>query len=142
MSGTTFKADTITQIKKTPTLFSDFYDDFIVNPITGDLAVVKNEKSISQSIKNLIYTNFGERFFQNIGSNVRNVLFEPNDYIIQDDLQFHITTTINQYEPRVNLLGVDVFLNQEQDSVSVNITYSIINTQTIQSVNLILTRVR
>jgi len=142
MSGTVQRIDTITQLKQTPVVFSDFRDDFMANPITKDLAIVTNQKSISQSIKNLIFTNYGERFFRDIGSSVNNILFEPNDSILKDNLQYHIKSTITQYEPRVVLLAVDVFLYPDQNSISVNITYSIINTQTPQTVNVILTRVR
>jgi phage baseplate assembly protein W len=137
------RADNFTQLKSNPVLFSDFLDNLDINPITGALARVTNEKSISQALKNLVLTNYGERLFQpNVGCNTLATLFEPNDIIAQEDLKYHITTTINQNEPRVSVIEVDVKSNQLQDSLAVSITYSIINTSQIQSINLILARLR
>jgi len=137
------RSDQITQLKKMPEVYSDFTTAFSVNPFNGSLAKVSNDKSITQSLRNLILTNYGERLFQpDIGSNVNRVLFEPNDMIAQEDLQYHITQTITQNEPRVNLMQVLVSPNVLQDSVAVNIVYSIINTQQVQNLSLILKRVR
>ena len=137
------RVDFIVPNQTQPDLFSDFLDDFSPHPITGDIARLKNEQSIKQSLRNLILTNLGERLFQpDIGSNVNRVLFEPNDMIAQEDLQYHITQTITQNEPRVNLMQVIVSPNVLQDSVAVNIVYSIINTQQVQNLSLILKRVR
>jgi phage baseplate assembly protein W len=137
------RADQITQLKKMPEVYSDFTTAFSVNPFNGNLARVTNDKAITQSLRNLIMTNYGERFFQpEVGSNVNKILFEPNDIIAQEDLQYHITQTITQNEPRVNLVQVVVQPNVVQNSIAVNIVYSIINTQQVQNLNIILNRVR
>jgi phage baseplate assembly protein W len=137
------RANAITQLKKTPEVYSDFSTPFDINPFNGNLVKYTNDKAISQSLTNLIYTNYGERFFSpEVGSNTYKTLFEPNDIIASQDLKFSITNTITQNEPRVNLLQVVVEPNINQDSMNVNIVYSIINTNQIQTLNLILTRVR
>lgn len=137
------RIDNITQLTNAPELFSDFFSDFSKHPITKEVARVKNDQSIKQSIKNLIFTNYGERLFQpNIGSNVNRILFEPNDIAAAEDLKYHIQATINQNEPRVNLLEVDAIIDQIKDSISVNIVFAIVNTSQIQSLSLILRRVR
>jgi len=141
MSGS--RSDYATQLKKTPVVYSDFLDDFTPHPATGDIGRITNSQSIKQSIQNLIFTNYGERLFQpTIGSNVNRILFEPNDIIAQQDLQFHITNTLTQNEPRIILLGVTVTPDVQNDYVYVNIVFSIINSVEVQSVSVYLQRVR
>lgn len=140
----TNKADTLTQKKTVPILFSDFLDNFDLHPLNGNLARATNDKSINQALKNLVLTNFGERLFQpSVGCNVYKSLFEPNDDIAKEDLNYAITSTINQNEPRVNLLQVNIDNSlYQQDQISITIVYSIINTTQVQSVNILLSRVR
>ena len=137
------RADNFTQTQKIPDLFSDFLADLTPHPITGDVSRVKNEAAVKQSIKNLIFTNFGERFFQPlIGSNVNRSLFEPNDEVLAEDLRYHVQKTIEDFEPRAQVQLVDVVPFPQQDKVSVSIVYSLINSTQLQSVDLILRRVR
>ena len=137
------RADNITQLTKAPDVFSDFFTDFSKHPITKELARLRNDQSIKQSVRNLILTNYGERLFQpGIGSNIYRSLFEPNDVIAAEDIRYHIETTVRQNEPRVNLLQVDVFSNQEKDSVTINVVFAILSTNQIQSLDVVLRRVR
>jgi hypothetical protein len=138
------RADNITQTQKIQDVFSDFLDDLTPHPITHDVGRVRNEQSINQSIRNLILTKIGERFFQpNIGSNVYNSLFEPNDAFMHEDLVYSIRNVINQNEPRAIIQNVTVNPVIDESRISINIVYSIINTPIqIQTLNLILRRVR
>ena len=139
----TTRADKFTQLQKLPDLFSDFLDDLTAHPISGDVARAKNEQSVKQAIRNLILTNYGERVFQpDIGCDVDHALFEFNDYITKDNLQIHIKTTLANHEPRINLLTVDVYQNEDDDTVAINIVFALINSQTPQNVTLFLRRVR
>ena len=143
MSGTITRADRYTQVQKTPVVYSDFLDDFSAHPITGDIVTAKNEQSIKQSLRNLIMTDMGERFFQShIGSNIRKSLFEMNDSITASDLKYHIQQTIQNNEPRVALIDVVVAFLPVQDSVNINIVFAIINTNNIQNLDILLKRVR
>jgi hypothetical protein len=57
--------------------YSDFFNDIIINPVTGDLAKRTNEEAVRQSIINLILTGRGERPFQPlVGSDIYQLLFE------------------------------------------------------------------
>jgi phage baseplate assembly protein W len=137
------RADNFTQIQKIPDLFSDFMTDLTPHPITGDVTRVKNEVSVRQSIKNLILTNYGERLFQpTIGSNVNRSLFEPNDDVLAEDLRYHIEKTIVDFEPRARVQIIDVQPFPDNDKININIVYSLINSTQLQSVDLILRRVR
>jgi len=137
------RADNITQLSKAPDSFSDFFTDFSKHPVTKELARLRNDQSIKQALRNLILTNYGERLFQpNIGSNIYRSLFEPNDIIAAEDIRYHIETTVRQNEPRVSLLQVEVFSDQVNDSVIINVVFAIISTNQIQSLDVVLRRVR
>jgi len=139
----TTRADFFTQTQKTSNLFADLMTNLIPHPISKDVVKVKNDQSIKQALRNLVLTNYGERMFQpTVGCDIRNALFEPNDILSADAIQHHITTTIQNHEPRVSLIEVVVQPSFEDDLVTVNIVFSIINTTAVQSLSMILKRVR
>jgi hypothetical protein len=137
------RADTITQLDKKQELFSDFLDNFDKHPISHGLIKITNEQSIKQSLRNLILTNLGERLFQpNIGSNIHRALFEPNDIVTAENISFYIKNTIQYNEPRVKVLNIEVLPDISRYSFNVNIIFSVINSTTPVTLNLILKRVR
>jgi phage baseplate assembly protein W len=139
----TTRAERFTQLQKTSDLFSDFMMDLTPHPITKDVVRLKNEVAIKQSIRNLVLTNYGERLFQpNIGSAVNRSLFEPNDFLLVDDITSSIRRTIEFNEPRVTLLNVEVLSNRDDNNVRVNIVFAIINSTEVQNLEVIIRRVR
>ena len=137
------RTDFISQTYSQPDLFSNFLDDFSPHPITGDIVRIKNENSIKQSVKNLVLTSLGERPFQPfVGSSIYTSLFEPNDFILADSIRFNIENTLTNNEPRVKLVDVSLLQDPDNSSISVNIVFVILNTQNVQTLNLILKRVR
>lgn len=107
--------------------FKDISMSFQVNPLTYDLIGIKNQTAISRSVRNLVLTIPGERFFnQNLGSNVNKLLFENIDSLTAASIQDEIRTTINNYEPRVKLRSVEVSPNYDQNQFDISITYDII----------------
>ena len=100
---------------------------FKVNPLTDDLIAIKNQSAIARSLRNLVLTAPGERFFNNsLGSRVNELLFENMDDITASSIRSQIETTIKNYEPRVNLLTTNVFANTDSNEFEVTITYEII----------------
>lgn len=137
------RADRYTQLQKIPDLFSDFLTDLTPHPITKDVGRYRNDQSIRQSIKNLILTNYGERPFQpNIGSSIYRSLFEPNDSFLQEDIADSIRRTIEANEPRANLVNVEVLTAPDENTISINIVFYIINNNEPQNLDIILRRVR
>ena len=107
--------------------FKDLSMSFQVNPLNYDLIAIKNETAIARSIRNLIFTLRGERFFNsNLGSGVSKVLFENMDEITASVLQDEIKNTIDNYEPRVDLISVDVSPNYDTNEFYTTITYNIV----------------
>ena len=107
--------------------FKDISATFQSNPLNKDLIALKNENSISRSIRNLILTVPGDRPFQpDLGSDVYESLFETLDQITASNIQQQIETTVIKYEPRVKLNNVTVNPNIPNNSFDVVINYKII----------------
>lgn len=124
-------------------VYSDFLSNLDTHPFSSDVAKVKNEQAIKQSIRNLLLTNVGERFFRPyLGSNVYKSLFELIDNFVINDIKTHIENTINAYEKRADLISVNVVDNGDGNSLTATIQFSIINTGDTATLNLILKRVR
>jgi phage baseplate assembly protein W len=137
------RAETLTGSNRKIEYFSDFTTSFAKTPVGDQLARVINEKSINQSLKNLILTNLGERLFQPyIGSNILSSLFELNDAQELNDLEFYIENTIKNNERRVNLLGVDVSVGSNENEIRISIVYNTINSPEQITFEYILRRVR
>jgi phage baseplate assembly protein W len=76
---------------------------------------------------NLVFTLPGEKFFnQTLGSNISQSLFESLDDISAAAIQDEISNTIRNYEPRVNLISVDVSPNYDTNEFNVTIRYYIV----------------
>ena len=100
---------------------------FQVNPLTNDLIAIKNTTAIARSLRNLVLTTPGERFFnENLGSQVNNLLFENVDDITAMSVRTEIVNVIENYEPRVNLLRVSVNANIDSYNMDVLIAYEIV----------------
>lgn len=100
---------------------------FNSNPLTNDLILLKNETAIARSVRNLVLTFTGERFFQpDLGSKVSRLLFEPMTPIVSDQIKDEITRTIKSYEPRVELKSVVCTPRYDEYDYSVTIKYKII----------------
>ena len=107
--------------------FKDISMSFGSNPLTDDLIALKNENAIARSVRNIVMTLPGEKpFAPNFGSRVSALLFENMDEITSSLIVDEIRTSINNYEPRVELQSVDVFPDFEGNSYEVTIIYNII----------------
>lgn len=136
------RADKFTQLKKEEQ-FSDFLNNFSRHPVSGALGKTINEAAVRQSIKNLILTDQGERLFQpNVGSDVRRSLFEPLDRVILNEITEAISSTIKYNEPRAKLIDVLVTGNEDSNELNVTVLFSLINSNTPISLDVILRRVR
>ena len=121
--------------------FKDFSINFSKNPFTDDLSIVNNDNSIKQAVKNIILTSPGEKPFQPlVGSSVNRLLFEPLDAFTADTIAEEITTTINQFEPRVQLTNVDVTPIFESNKLNVSLEYKIVGLPIVETIEFVLQR--
>ena len=107
--------------------FRDISMSFQVNPITSDLIATKNETAIARSVRNLVLTRPGEKFFNpNLGSRVSESLFDNMDEVSASIVEDDIRDTIDNYEPRVKLKSVKATPDYQGNAFDVVITYNII----------------
>jgi len=107
--------------------FKDISAIFEVNPLNDDLIVLKNANAIARSIRNLIFTNRGDKPFNPfLGSRVNEMLFDPMDQISSVSVRSEIERTINSFEPRVDLDKVIVTANHDENQYDIVIKYQII----------------
>ena len=107
--------------------FKDISMTFQANPLNNDLIAIKNENAIARSVKNIVFTLPGEKFFKpNFGSRISKVLFENIDDITASVIVDEIKESIRNNEPRVELLDVQSFPNFDNNQFDVSITYEII----------------
>tara|TARA_R100000008_G_C3452145_1_gene99900 strand:+ start:54 stop:455 length:402 start_codon:yes stop_codon:yes gene_type:complete len=107
--------------------FKDISMSFKVNPLNNDLIALKNETAIARSVRNIVMTIPGERFFQpNFGSEVNRLLFNNIDDISASLIESQIRQSIENYEPRVKLRSLKVDPNFDNNSFDIKITYDII----------------
>ncbi len=136
------KTKTTPQTAK-PLVYSDFYSNFDLESVKKDLLSYKNEDSVKRSIRNILLTDKGERFFNpTFGSDIRKMLFEnfsPSTEQVVADL---IKTAIGNHEPRANVIDVNVSGNPDQNSMYINIVFSVINKAEPVTLELILNRIR
>jgi phage baseplate assembly protein W len=125
-------------------LYSDFGKDLDLHPVSNDIARKTNEQAIKESIRNLILTNRGERLFQPlVGCDITQALFENIDVNLVNRMKDSIRETLETFEPRCNLLGVDVFANPGSNEVRVVIVFSVINsTDEPTTLEVVLDRIR
>ena len=107
----------------------------------GRIAWSSGEKNIREDIMVILMTELGERvMLPAFGGGLRSILFEPNNAATRSRIQSIIKTALAQWEPRIAVQSVSV----EQDpndlqSVIATITYSLVATQTQQTVALSVT---
>ena len=107
--------------------FRDISMTFKRHPLNDDLIVLKNEQAIARSVRNIVFTTPGEKFFdEDFGSKINETLFENIDPISANVIQQEIRQSITNYEPRVNLRGVKVNPNYDNNEFNVTIVYEII----------------
>ena len=107
--------------------FKDISMSFQYNPLNNDLIALKNETAIARSVRNIVFTLPGEKFFDsNFGSRISSSLFENVDEISASIIRDEIRNSITNYEPRVELIDVQTTPDYDNASFDVLIQYRII----------------
>ena len=107
--------------------FLDLSASFQTNPLSNDLISLKNESAIARSVRNLVLTIQGERPFQPVlGTGVSRLLFENMDKLTASAIRSEVRTTIENYEPRVEINEILVEPDFERNAMDVTLQYFII----------------
>jgi len=132
----------ITSRSRQKEYYSDFAMNFGLNPITGSLTRLINEESVKQSIKNIVMTQQGERFYSMLGSTLPRSLFDPMDTIMLGSIHSSINEAIKNYEPRAINVQINIRVSQDQSTYIVDISFGLINIPTIVHTVSIVNRIR
>jgi phage baseplate assembly protein W len=123
--------------------FKDLDLNFTIHPIRKDVNTHKNEYAIINSVKNLVSTNHYDRPFRpEIGSSIRNLLFENIDTIIAAQLERAVQETINNFEPRVQINQVIAIPDPENNRYKLTLDFFVINNTNPITINFFLERIR
>ena len=107
--------------------FKDISMSFETNPLNDDLVSLTDTSAIARSIRNIVFTSPGEKFFNpDFGSRVSESLFENVDNVSALAIKDEIKSSIINFEPRVNLLDTIVIPNPEDNEMAVTIEYEIV----------------
>jgi phage baseplate assembly protein W len=107
--------------------FKDVSMTFQKHPLTSDIIALKNESAIARSVRNIVFTSPGEKFFnEDFGSNINRALFDNINDISANIIKNEIRNSIRNYEPRVKLRNVEVEPNFDQNEFNATILYEII----------------
>ena len=124
-------------------LYSDLNLFFQKNPNTLDISPLRDIDAVRQSVKNLVLTNFFERpFHPELGSNVTALLFEPADQFTGIAIRDEIQRVVEEFEPRVNNVVVQVFADIDANRYQVSVFFNVVFTNVEQEVTFNLQRLR
>ena len=106
--------------------FKDISMSFETNPLNDDLVSLSDTSAIARSIRNIVFTSPGEKFFNpDFGSRISESLFENVDDVSALAIEDEIKSSIINFEPRVNLLNTNVVPNPVNNEMNVTIEYEI-----------------
>ena len=106
--------------------FKDISMSFETNPLNDDLVSLSDTSAIARSIRNIVFTQPGEKFFNpDFGSRISESLFENVDEVSALAIEDEIKSSIINFEPRVNLSFVNVNPNPDDNEMNVTIEYEI-----------------
>tara|TARA_B100001109_G_scaffold229844_1_gene206011 strand:+ start:292 stop:696 length:405 start_codon:yes stop_codon:yes gene_type:complete len=115
-------------VKRVSRSFKDINLSFTPHPVTKDITVLRNENAIKRSVRNIVQTIPTERFFNSIlGSEVRDLLFDNFiDFGTASAIEDQIKISIENFEPRVDNLEVNVEPRPDENEFEVNVIFDII----------------
>ena len=123
--------------------FSDLSLEFTAHPVTGDVAIVKVTTSVKRCIRNVLLTENGERLFNpELGSGIRNLLFEQMSDITAQRLESEVLSAITSWENRAEVISIVVLPEEEYNRYRVAVTFRVINELEEQEMEVFLQRER
>ena len=127
-------------------IYKDLSLFFTPNPVSGDVTMVTDVQDIKRSVRNLVLTNrFEKPFHPEIASHVRDLLFERFTPITFNLLRNRIETVLANYEPRVSVTDIEIDDSgraMDNNELNVRIFFTLRNDPQIQSVDILLERIR
>jgi phage baseplate assembly protein W len=129
-------------IKSEP-IYSDLSTNFSLNAMTGDVVRLTELDAVKRAIKNIVMTNKYERLLNpRFGAGINDLLFEPMSPLTTMTLRDAIEDTIVTYEPRADLITLDVVPDDLNQTYYVDIVFSLRSTNQTGTVQFFIDRIR
>jgi phage baseplate assembly protein W len=122
---------------------SDLDMAFSRNPFSNDVSLIEGEAAIRRAVRSLLQLKKNEKpFHPEINAGVVDLLFEPSTSVVVGEIRNRIQRMIIQYEPRVKSSKVDVFFDEDTNSLKVQVTYTLNNHQKVFTTTVSVERTR
>ena len=106
--------------------FKDINLSFKRHPVTNDVVTIRNEDAIKRSVRNIIFTNLGEKPFEpNFGSVINESLFDLNTNLSEIRVSDEIRSSLLIYEPRISNVDVNVTIAPDTNEMNCTVQYDI-----------------
>ena len=123
--------------------FVDLDLDFTRNPITNDVSLKFNDEAVKRSIRNIVLTNSGEKpYVPEFGGNIKASLFENFTPVNVVTLKGQLETSIRNFEPRANLLKIEVTPDIDSNRLVVSVVFETVNSPEPVTIDIPLERIR
>ena len=110
---------------------------------SGDVYKKTHASAVKQSVKNIIMTNFYEKPFDPFfGANISGLLFELANDLTGEEIKNNVISAIEYYEPRAEILDLQVNAKPDNNSISVRLELKVINGEEIIVLQTSLSRLR
>ena len=137
------KLGTATLVTTRDKQYKDLDMSFAKQPGTNDVYKKLDASAVKQSMKTLISTNrFEKPFDPSFGADIRSLLFELADDFTSYSIKQNIRNTVYRYEPRAEIMDITATVRPDYNSVSVSITFRIVNSQETVTLTTVVNRLR
>jgi phage baseplate assembly protein W len=124
-----------------------YYFDFSKKAVdlfgTHDIAVIKNEQAIKESVINLLSTEKGSKpFFPEYGISLEKFLFEPIDDVTSGSINFEISRALEGSEPRINNIVVDVQPSEDELTFIIDISFQVLYNNKPEAIQINFSKIR
>ena len=110
---------------------------------SGDVFKKTDAAAVKQAVKNLLMTTRHEKPFQpNFGANLNSALFALDTEYDPEYISGLIKDAITNYEPRARVLSLAIKPDSNYNALDVQITFQVVNTTEIVSLDLTIARLR
>lgn len=106
----------------------------VFDDLSGSVKYNSGVEHINQSIRHILGTRIGTRFFlPEFGSKLYSLIFEPNDEILKELIIQYSMEALEQWEPRITNIQVTPYVKTFENLVPVRIDYQLINTNIVHN---------
>ena len=124
--------------------YSDFDFPFKKHQVTKDVPIKRDVEAVKQSVRNILLTRRGEKFFDpDFGGSLTEFLFENFDPIVEAEMNQRIVNTLRNYEPRVKVLNIEIEDLSERNALHLRLEVQILSPENLTTdIEFIIERLR